>query len=657
MGAIGMVARAELRRRWRSVALLTLIVVIVGAVVLATAAGARRSSTALARFNRYSRASDVEVDVDPSTTAAQVEAFRHAPGVASVAMLHAYAQQVVGYPNLQIAAAVDGRLGSVLDRARLIAGRRQDPRRPYEVTISEGSGPPRDRRPSHRRLDDPRPDAGHPRRQRSGTGAGPRVVLHVVGIVRRPLDLGDRAATGGVVVLTPAFDHEFSSRIGIFVTVLRVRAEHGASDVARVSAVARKMFGASGFFQITDLAAENGGGESAIDVVTLAMWIFAGVTALAGAIAIAIVLTREVARASDDHPTLQSLGMTRGSRIAIGMLPAYAAAGVGTLLAGAIAVAASPLLPVGIARRADPNPGFHADWIVLLVGIAALGGFVLAVAMIASVRGSRLASVDPPRATRRSAHVAEWLGRAGCSPSFTNGVRMTFDPRSSGRSMPTRSAFVGAIFGVAGLTAVIVLSGSLGHLASTPRLYGWTFDFRTPDDTFAPVCGTTHDRGDYGLDHVPGVGAVAAVCFAPIRIGGRAVTGWGMTPVRGDIEPEIVAGRPPRGPDEVALGQATLERAPQADRRSRACRRTRGRPQLSHRGPRRPAPHHRTGPAAARRRRLLHRRRLPSTRGPQRQRLPLSRRALLRRTRPRDRARPGVEEPGVQRAARVRSRS
>jgi hypothetical protein len=59
------------------------------------------------------------------------------------------------------------------------------------------------------------------------------------------------------------------------------------------------------------------------------------------------------------------------------------------------------------------------------------------------------------------------------------------------------------------------------------------------------------------------------------------VTGWGLTPVRGDIEPEIVSGRAPRGPREIALGQETLSalhtrigdsvrvRAPGSDRRYR----------------------------------------------------------------------------------------
>ena len=51
---------------------------------------------------------------------------------------------------------------------------------------------------------------------------------------------------------------------------------------------------------------------------------------------------------------------------------------------------------------------------------------------------------------------------------------------------------------------------------------------------------------------------MAAVCLGNVEIDGRPTTGWGFTPVRGSIEPEVVAGRAPSGPTEVALGAATL---------------------------------------------------------------------------------------------------
>lgn len=58
MGAVGIVAGHMLRRRVRSVVMLTLLVGVVGAVVLATAAGARRTGSALDRFNASSRMAD-----------------------------------------------------------------------------------------------------------------------------------------------------------------------------------------------------------------------------------------------------------------------------------------------------------------------------------------------------------------------------------------------------------------------------------------------------------------------------------------------------------------------------------------------------------------------------------------------------------------------
>ena len=72
---------------------------------------------------------------------------------------------------------------------------------------------------------------------------------------------------------------------------------------------------------VQPLGIETEGANSAIDVLTAALWIFAGVTALAGAVAIGIVLTRDIARASVDQSTLRGLGVTRGQRgLAIGAL-------------------------------------------------------------------------------------------------------------------------------------------------------------------------------------------------------------------------------------------------------------------------------------------------------------------------------------------------
>jgi len=131
---------------------------------------------------------------------------------------------------------------------------------------------------------------------------------------------------------------------------------------------------------------------------------------------------------------------------------------------------------------------------------------------------------------------------------------MALEPGRGTTVVPVRSAFLGAVFGVIGLTAALVFASSLGHLGASPRLYGWTWDFKAPDDSFTLDCGAR----DFGLAAVPGVAAVAAVCYENVLIDGRPTIAWGFTPVRGSIEPEVVAGRAPTGPAEVTLGAATL---------------------------------------------------------------------------------------------------
>ena len=120
MGAIWILASAEIRQRWRSAVVLTLLVGVVGAVVVATAAGAQRTDTALARFNAASRSADVQLFPGEATTA-QLRAFARVPEVATVATLRAFALTVPSAPNVtSTAAAVDSKFGSVVDRGRVV---------------------------------------------------------------------------------------------------------------------------------------------------------------------------------------------------------------------------------------------------------------------------------------------------------------------------------------------------------------------------------------------------------------------------------------------------------------------------------------------------------------------------------------------------------
>jgi FtsX-like permease family len=560
MGAVRLLAGLELRRRWRATLAIVLLIGVVGAIVLATAAGARRSTTALERFNDFSRSSDVEISVG-RPTARQLDQFRHSPGVGPLAVLRGYSLAPDGLDGdeLAIAAPLDARMGRVVDRSRLISGREADPDQPLEMTIGEGLA-----RQRHLRVGSTL-DAGSFTQEQidrafaggdPGAPAGPQVRFRVVGIVRRPLDLGVREAAGGVVVLTPAFARTYEGRIGRFTDVIRAQGEHGARDVPKVVAASRRLFGDDPTFGAQPLGIETEGARSAIDVITLSLWIVAAIAALAGLVTIAIVLSRDVAGARVGQETLNALGLTRRHRIAVAVPRALIVASGGALVAGIGAVLLSPRFPIGVARRADPNVGLHADWTVLAIGIPVVIVLVFGIAMLSAVRATRSATTERiTHAYRRTSSFVERAGAAGLSPAAANGLRMAVQPGRGDQSLPVRSAFAGAVFGVAGITAALVFAASLGHLASTPSLYGWTFDVRAEVPTADPCI----DARSYGLERDPAVAAVGVVCLSDgVQIDGHPVTVMGFRSLHGTIAPEMVEGRAPRSARELAVGTVTL---------------------------------------------------------------------------------------------------
>ena len=135
-----MLARSELRRRWRSVLVLTLLVAFSGAVVVALVAGARRTESSLARFEDASRSADVEFDAG-DVTPAQVDELRRVPGVAAVAELQQLTliSRTGPFQNqfLPTAAQIDRRFGTAVDRPRIIEGRAVHLDAVHEITISE----------------------------------------------------------------------------------------------------------------------------------------------------------------------------------------------------------------------------------------------------------------------------------------------------------------------------------------------------------------------------------------------------------------------------------------------------------------------------------------------------------------------------------------
>ena len=426
--------------------MLTLLVGFVGAVVLALVGGARRTDTSLARFEAWSRAASAEIDAGDATPA-QIARLRRVPGVAAVAEL--YQLTLVSASRfLAVAGQVDDRFGSDVDRARVVDGRLADQTRSDEITIGESLASEMhlevgDRLTFHsyapadievaraNNATDPKPH-------------GPDVSFRVVGIVRRPLDLGGRGTAGGVVVPTAAFVGKYRDQIGSFGgSILRVRTEHGDADLPRVTRAAKRIFGGSEVFSLQSLSIEGQGAQNAIDVTTVGLYLAAAVAALTGLVGMGIALSREIALADGDQLTLSALGVRPRSRML-----AAAAVGVPVAVAGAAfalvgATVASQWFPIGIAAEAEPDPGIRVDSLALAIGAAVVLLVVLAISVVAAARTARASRVPFERRRAQvwrreqspsSARRRRWP--RGCGSRSTRagpGPGSRSAPRSSGR--------------------------------------------------------------------------------------------------------------------------------------------------------------------------------------------------------------------------------
>ncbi|HKY14917.1 MAG TPA: FtsX-like permease family protein [Microthrixaceae bacterium] len=555
MRAVLMLSGVELRRRWWSVILVTVLVGAIGSVVLATAAGARRSASALERFNEYSRPATLQIEGE--FTRDQVRDLRRVDGVLGVAVLDAAVVRIVGRNTVQVGVQTDDVFGTDVDRDRLVDGRRADPNAPHEVTISEGLS-----QAAGLGIGDRLPTASLTAEQVvlaasqfPGAPQGPAPELDIVGIVRRPLDLGDRAASGGIVILTPAFMEQYRGHIGVYSQVLRVRTTDASGEVERISAAARDILGDAPKFRLTDTAEETQGSGDAIGVITVALWVFCTVAALAGLVAIAIVLAREISLGRADQTVLRCLGLSRRQRIMTSAPTAFVVGAGGVAIAIVGAALASPLLPIGIARRADIDIGLHFDWTVMLLGGLAIAACVTLVATLAASRASH--AMSPETASERARRSrSSLIARATrpLPPSLGFGTGLALERGRGARAVPVGSAVLGTAFGVLGITAVLVFALNLRQVSETPREYGWTWSIAAPDATFSDPCTTE----DFGLTDVAGVSDVAGLCYQPVSVGGRAVTGWAFTNVRGEINPAVIEGRAAATASEVALGSDTL---------------------------------------------------------------------------------------------------
>lgn len=581
MSAVRLRFRTELRRHWRSLLANAMLLGLAGSVALATAAGARRTDSAYRRMVAAAHTSDVLVNPDQgensSLKPAQIAALPMVERFAYARALLVIPRRITSFDDVKDVIAWASQLpvfGYELDRPKLVDGRMPAPGRADEVLVNVayarhfhltvGSTLDVISASPERLKSELGPHADPIAAIRHGT-IGTRVRLTVVGIgVGTDEVVVDEGFDNAVIMLTPAFYRAHSEDRagfwGAFVTLRR-----GSRDLVPFRRAVQDLAGNDEGVAFKSAAVTHAAVQRAIDPMTSALWLFTAVVAIAGLVLVTQAIARRIFAAAADDSTLRTIGFTARSLMAASMLEVAAVATAGGALAFVGAFALSGRFPIGPARIAEPQPGMRFDAVVLVLGALALTGVIVGVAAWPAWRSAR--GRVRAGATRRS-QLARVLANAGCPPAVTTGVRTALD-RGRGRdAVPVATTMTAAVGALTIVVAAAVFGASLGHLGTTPRLYGWNWDrtlrVASPGNlSNAQVqrfVAATEPALARSLNASSDVEGWSRFELSNLTLDGHGTPAVGVEPERGNVTPSIVSGRIPLARDEIALGALTMRR-------------------------------------------------------------------------------------------------
>jgi MacB-like periplasmic core domain/FtsX-like permease family len=566
--------RADLRLRWRSMLGMVLLVGLVSGAVLTAAAGARRTDTAYPRMLRWANASRVFIVPGERGLASGgtgrtglYPAVRRLPEVAAMASTVLLGMAVVtGHgppdPNANTAASLDGAAGLTVDRVRVLAGHRYDPADPDAVMIDQRMADLAHLRPGGTLhvlaipgFTSDKPDFRH---------AVP-LALRVSGIVRFDDELVPSSAGSAEprALFTPAFVRVYVHRYRWLATSdyaqirLRPGASYGAFAQATRALAGRFPHAAHGTVSISSDAGAVAITQRAMRPDAIALAAFAALAAVVALVILAQLLSRQVALDATEFPILRALGAGRGTLAGMSLTRVAMVTVGGGVLGVGLAIAASPLMPIGPARLAEPSPGVEVNLAVLGAGLAVTAVLPVLLVLPAAWRAARAASgplgVAEPASPQHVSRLGLVLAQAG-SVTGGLGTRMALEPGHGRTAVPVRSALAGTIVAVAAVVAATVFGTSLLGLVTTPHRYGqnWTqkVDFMLPSAPAALLAQVMTGQ--------PGVRGYAPGSYGQITVNRQDVSAIGLDPVRGHGFLTILAGRLPAGRNEIALGEHTL---------------------------------------------------------------------------------------------------
>jgi ABC-type antimicrobial peptide transport system permease subunit len=566
MGSVWLSLRADFRLRWRPLAALALLLGLIGGVVLTAAAGARRTDTAYPRLLQWASASQVDILPDSNgPTPGYFGAVRTLPQVAAMSVDSLYQMVLPVRHGLPVTAVMTysspgGGMGVSADRVKILQGRMFGPRAAGQAVIDPQLAGLEHLRPGgtlHLLAIPNNPKTGSPE-----IGRTVPLAFRVSAVAIFDTQIVPATATNSqpTVLLSPPYNATPAARASGYGTEAAVRVRPGASMAAFTAAavaLAKRYPGTQGDADVISLADEVTATQQAIRPDAIALAAFA---ALAGLITLAVIgqlLGRQLILDATEFPILRALGMTRARLVGLSLARVAVVTLAGGAVAVAVAVAASPLMPIGPARLAEPQPGIEVNLAILAVGFAAIALLPLAVLVPAvwraAARVQGALGVAEPAAPARASRLGPALGRAG-SVTGSLGVRMAFEPGRGRTAVPVRSALAGATVAIAAVAAALVFGTSLIALVGTPHRYGQNWD----QELNLGFGGVTAGFGAHVLAAEPAISQYAAGDYGQLSIDGKIVAAIGVSPVRGQDYFTLLAGRYPSGPGQIVLGAQTL---------------------------------------------------------------------------------------------------
>ena len=549
MSFLALLLWTGLRHRWRSWLALSLLTAVVVGVVLAGVQTARRTATALPRFEAAYGFDTFAYGDTPIRGAAKLPGVTAAvhlrtPAVGTPACSTCTSQinsnefgvdEVAPAQLTQLVKLESGRLPKQSDATQVLAS---DTLAALGVHVGTVLRVPLDSSGQRAAV----------LNNSNLTPLGPTVTLRVVGMEVAEFEFPSTSTPAYDVYTTSAFARKYDPHSVMF-DEYAFRLRGGTRDILRFETAVRSQ----GLAGSEDLSAIGSSIQTSIDPQVVAWWILTGLSALVGLIVLAQSLARQDAIDAEDYPVLRAVGAARRQLFTFTIVRTVLLAAVGVIGAVFLAAGLSVFTPLGEARLADPNPGFDFDALLLVGGAAAALAIVVALGIWPALRASRPV-LSSDQTVVRPSRIVGAVSASGAPPSALIGIRNALE-RGRGRSaVPVSSALIGCVLAVTTLCGAVVFSASLTRLTATPGLYGQGFDAWFSANSTGSQ--TQNEKLLAALER-PGITSLLAGVSGAVTVNGTLVDALAGQTLRGPFVMTSSTGGAPKA-DQVLLGIKTM---------------------------------------------------------------------------------------------------